>query len=396
MQANLENAIQILLIGTSFGVCLFMLIHLVWLKRSKSSSYYLAIFFIANLCNQFDEWFWHLKIWLFAPWLTNSYIPFLYLLAPSFYLYVKHLTLINQKVHLRRELKHLLGFGVGTMMCMPYFLLDDDIKLTRLSSPPGTLDHLGLITWGPTMALFLLLPFSFAYLLVITQLLTRHLHTIKGYFSNIENRDLSWVRWSVIALVISFVVSVVRLFLPPEYSEVGWQNIVFLCFELIWLLIVGVLAVNQRPIYADSQESEVAKSNTESKDEKYQNSPMHDIDIDRIKSKLTNAMSEGIYADPNLTLRKLSDLTGVTEIRISQVLNTSMSVGFYDFVNSWRIEAACIEMRQTNANLLEIAFAVGFNSRSTFNQAFKKHMGNTPSSYRKQLSNTEYAKSNVK
>lgn len=389
MQANLENAIQILLIGSTFGVCLLMLVHLIWLKKSNSSLRYLTIFFIANLCNQIDEWFWYLKIWQLVPWLTNVYIPFLYLLAPSFYLYVKHLTLLEQKVHVRRELKHLLGFCVGTMMCMPYFLLDDEIKLARLSSPSGSLEHLGVITWGPTIALLLLLLFSFVYLLVITQLLTRHLRTIKGYFSNIENRDLSWIRWSVIALVIAFVVSVVRLFLPPEYSEVGWQNIVFLCFELIWLLIVAVLAVNQRPIYANSQESEVVKRNTESKDTKYQNSPMQDIDIDRIKSKLKNAMSEGIYADPNLTLRKLSDLTGVTEIRISQVLNISMSVGFYDFVNSWRIEAACTEMKQTNANLLEIAFTVGFNSRSTFNQAFKKHTGNTPSSYRKQLSKVD-------
>lgn len=185
--------------------------------------------------------------------------------------------------------------------------------------------------------------------------------------------------------MVTLVVSGVRIFLPPHLSEMGWQNIVFLSVELTWLLVVGILSIHQRPIYENAIESERAAQCTSDNDTKYQNSPMSPEDVTRLQAKLTLAMQENLYSDPNLTLRKLSDITGIAEIKISQVLNTEMNMGFYDFINSWRIQAACKQMEFADKTILDIAFDVGFNSRSTFNQAFKKHTQTTPSAFRKQL-----------
>lgn len=104
----------------------------------------------------------------------------------------------------------------------------------------------------------------------------------------------------------------------------------------------------------------------------------------RIALKLKKAMEEDkLQLNPSLTLRKLSDMTGIAENNISQVLNMKIGMGYYDFINYWRIQSACEKLKQSNNSLLDITYAVGFNSRSTFNLAFKKHTGKTPSEYRK-------------
>ena len=40
---------------------------------------------------------------------------------------------------------------------------------------------------------------------------------------------------------------------------------------------------------------------------------------------------------------------------------------------------------KSKVTVLEILYEVGFNSKSSFNTAFKKHTGNTPTAYRNSL-----------
>jgi len=61
-------------------------------------------------------------------------------------------------------------------------------------------------------------------------------------------------------------------------------------------------------------------------------------------------------------------------------------------VNSYRIEEAkkfFSDPVNRKKTVLEILYEVGFNSKSVFNNAFKKHTGITPTQFRKiqQLSN---------
>jgi AraC-like DNA-binding protein len=74
------------------------------------------------------------------------------------------------------------------------------------------------------------------------------------------------------------------------------------------------------------------------------------------------------YLDSNFNLAKLSKLVRVPDYQLSQVLNVGMKTSFYDLVNQYRVES--------------LAYRVGFNSKSTFNTAFKKITGKTPSVYR--------------
>lgn len=70
------------------------------------------------------------------------------------------------------------------------------------------------------------------------------------------------------------------------------------------------------------------------------------------------------------------------------LINHQLDQHFYDFVNTYRIENAMGILKDSSKSkvtALEILYEVGFNSKSSFNTAFKKHTGNTPTSLRKAL-----------
>ncbi len=94
-----------------------------------------------------------------------------------------------------------------------------------------------------------------------------------------------------------------------------------------------------------------------------------------------------LYRNPNLTITDIAKETGVSERAITDAINTCLGQNFRTFVNSYRIEAvkkALLDPGEENKTILEIAFSLGFNSKSTFNDLFKRVVGVTPSKFRKQ------------
>jgi len=82
------------------------------------------------------------------------------------------------------------------------------------------------------------------------------------------------------------------------------------------------------------------------------------------------------YRDSSLTLTGLSKQLSITMCYLSQIVNESFNQNFNDFINSYRIkESQYLLLDHSNGKMtvLEIAYKVGFNSKSAFNTAFKKH-----------------------
>jgi AraC-like DNA-binding protein len=103
------------------------------------------------------------------------------------------------------------------------------------------------------------------------------------------------------------------------------------------------------------------------------------------KRLLTRFMEEQKpYLDSQLTLQKLAMLSNIPAYRISDILNKHLGINFFDFINRYRVEEwkRQIADAPTSRTIQETAFQVGFNSKSSFNTAFKKHTGQTPSEYR--------------
>ncbi len=96
------------------------------------------------------------------------------------------------------------------------------------------------------------------------------------------------------------------------------------------------------------------------------------------------------YTHP-LSLSLLSEELHLSKYYISHLFSDKLGVGFNDYINSLRVSAACRFLSQTEDSVTEISEAVGFSTLRTFNRAFLRHAGATPSAYRKNKSVTTAA-----
>jgi AraC-like DNA-binding protein len=97
-------------------------------------------------------------------------------------------------------------------------------------------------------------------------------------------------------------------------------------------------------------------------------------------------MEKKLYREPLLTLKDVAEKASVPAHYVSQILNEKLNEKFYDYINRYRIEE-CKRILSTHAQnektILEILYDVGFNSKSVFNNAFKKYVGMTPSEFKR-------------
>ncbi|MEZ5947171.1 MAG: AraC family transcriptional regulator [Hyphomonas sp.] len=91
------------------------------------------------------------------------------------------------------------------------------------------------------------------------------------------------------------------------------------------------------------------------------------------------------YLDPALSLPDLAAQMKTTPRELSELINQALGLHFFDFVNRYRIERAKEMLAAGDQTVLEILYAVGFNSKSSFNTAFRKHANMTPTRYRQSL-----------
>lgn len=87
-------------------------------------------------------------------------------------------------------------------------------------------------------------------------------------------------------------------------------------------------------------------------------------------------------SNKNLSLSVLERDLHVSKYYISHVMSQKLHIGFNDYVNSLRISNACKHLQKSDKSITEISEIVGFNTLRTFNRAFFKQMGMTPSDYR--------------
>ena len=84
----------------------------------------------------------------------------------------------------------------------------------------------------------------------------------------------------------------------------------------------------------------------------------------------------------DLSLDRIAHHCHISKYYISHVMRNKLHIGFNDYINSLRISNACKHLKKTDKSITEISDIVGFNTLRTFNRAFLKQMGMTPSEYR--------------
>lgn len=94
------------------------------------------------------------------------------------------------------------------------------------------------------------------------------------------------------------------------------------------------------------------------------------------------------YLDQDLSLKSLAERLDISSGYLSQIINQYEEKNFFDFVNGHRVNEVKQKITDSafdHLSLLGIAYESGFKSKSTFNLAFKKLSGMTPTAYKKQI-----------
>lgn len=112
--------------------------------------------------------------------------------------------------------------------------------------------------------------------------------------------------------------------------------------------------------------------------------------IDKIEVKsnndvLMNKIIEMINAhidDPNLNVEMLGQEVGISRAHLHRKMKDMIGVSPSDFIRNIRLRKACELLKDTDNDVTQIAYSIGFTSQTHFSTAFKKFMGVSPSEYR--------------
>lgn len=385
-------------------------------EERKDHSHAMAAFFAANLMTSVPEivGFFHPGKHIDLGEMLST--PFLMLLGPAIFFYARALV-APEVVRLgRRDLWHLAPFAAvliaviaitpivhGAMAVVEAALTSQSSAsneiLSRMAQPPASPERPPLtpaiiVVVGVSVAIVLsFIVLTTSYILRTLRLLARYRRSKYDFFAAIEGRSLTWFEWFIGVMAIIWFVNMAIIL---DDMTVEWLNLspdTSSIIETCWVYVLSFMVLWQQAIFKPYRhfhppqpvEPEVGDG-ISTNGGKYQRSALDDERSRRIASKVEKAMAEEkLYRNQGITLRHLSDHTRVPENYLSQVLNEYLGRNFYEFINHWRIKDACRLLADDAFSIIEIGEEVGFNSRSTFNAAFKKETGLTPSEYRANL-----------
>ena len=294
----------------------------------------------------------------------------LYLIGPLFYLYI--VTLITSNTLNIRKLIHFVPFTLLLFFYLVYYIME--LPLHNLSKI------------SPYITQCLLLHFLF-YNFISFFKLQKYSSIIKETFSNIDKINLCWLKILTVGFItISMSGVVFSLFVGRGYILWGLISILFSLF----LYIMGYYSLKQPEIISGVLKI-YTDTTTKKSSGKYLKTSLKQEDITKFIQRIEHFMRNNKpYLENSITLQKLSSYIKIPSHHLSQIINDKFNMNFYEFINSWRIKKAKELLHSDSCRhmtISAIAFDIGFNSISTFNSAFKKNTGQTPSQYRSEIRN---------
>ena len=207
--------------------------------------------------------------------------------------------------------------------------------------------------------------------------LKKYNEILKTEYSSLEKKKLNWLTFLVAGFILIWIGGYYNYlaFILKLSFGISWEFIILLIF--IFANAIVFMGLKQPEIFSGIVQKDTSP--------KYAKTPLPDETKDEYLEKLLDYMkNEKPYLNPTLTITEVSEKISIPARYLSQVINTSLNQNFYDFVNSFRIEESKYFFRNnSNDTVLEVLYEVGFNSKSSFNRAFKKYTGVTPSEFRK-------------
>lgn len=147
----------------------------------------------------------------------------------------------------------------------------------------------------------------------------------------------------------------------------------------LFMFVIGYFSLNQPEVFR----MPIVAKNILEKDR------LGKTEAEELKAKLDTLINKDeLFLQSSLTLKELAEKLDTSSNNLSWLLNKVYQTSFYDYINQKRIESFLTKIQQgehQHRTLFALAMDVGFNSKSTFNKAFKTITRNTPKDFIKKM-----------
>jgi AraC-like DNA-binding protein len=302
------------------------------------------------------------------------YAPAQFLIAPAFYFYIRVVSAFGRVSLNRRDAVHLV----------PAFCVFS-LALLHLGTDFAWTDSALWLLWCAQIGGYVLA----SMLLIKRQMdLLPHLFSFRG---GTHEQRLQRLLLITALIWLSISVQLIAEFTVGPSAE---TTIPFFTARSVALLAVCLTVLLPTPLLPLPAAVPLSNESLDvGKKAKYAKSAVDADAAERIASRVRLALrDEALVTNPALSLQDLSAKLGIPAHKLSQTLNGYMQTSFFDAVNAARVDIVKARVDQgSDQTFLALATEAGFNSKSTFNVAFKKATGMTPSEYRKSAALTSHA-----
>jgi AraC-like DNA-binding protein len=305
-------------------------------------------------------------------------------MGPTLYLYVK--TAIYDDFTLKvKHLVHTIPYAIACLVMIPNFFSVDNASKQLWYDNFTDVPELTFIHFMTSIQLGF-------YLLVIYKHLIRYRKIVVENYSDADRLNKSWLTQLIYLFTLSYIIGLGRMYFRfsdfYEYERLVLTILITsVLLSICWILwqalhkpnlftgVSSTIEVIDEQVASQEKSGDPTISVIET--EKY----------DAIVLRLRGYMQQSKpFLDPSLSVETLAEKINLPSSELSLIINRVIGQHFFDFVNSYRINLAgeiLIANEPQLKTVLEILYEVGFNSKSSFNTAFKKHLLMTPSQYRK-------------
>jgi AraC-like DNA-binding protein len=346
-----------------------------------------------------------------APHLLRTFSPFMYLCAPFFYLFIRN-TIFGKSGLTLKDTIHFVPFLIHFLDLIPFYFQSLEVKSVlaeTIVSDPSKFNFQGS---G-------LIPIQFHYLFRI------FLQT--GYFVyafylvyKLRSEQLKTSKDSLPSdLILLFVAMGWMVFFQLSYSvfeiwtessgiDLSGEKYIIRRISLLGLFFLNIY-VNFKPGFlkvfgsitgVSVQEQQFVNTQTdlpqlpEHLEQECNASPespdcFAQVDTSQYKMFIVAALEEEkLFKQNGMTLNNFASQVNLSPKLLSLIINREFGKGYNEFLNQYRIDFAISKIEEgylDDYTLEALGEISGFNSRTTFFNAFKKEKGYSPSEYWKKF-----------
>jgi AraC-like DNA-binding protein len=324
------------------------------------------------------------------------YVPFqqLFILPPVLYFYFK--TLLDKSFKFStKDYIHFIPAIIYLIYSIVIFL-SDKVFLNQYYFYEDGKDK-DFSSWYQIAGLF-----SLSYYLAQSLKTYNNYRTITYHIVSFADSVMfKWAKRFLLAFIMLITIRILFFIVNPEWDEFGNKFWYYVSFSVLFYYmsisgytnsIISATSFKDSPLNLDADfnfeadnpggiELPLAITENDNLGEDKDEIPDFDLWKEKIEALM---LVDKMYENPELVISDLSPKLNAHSKRISQVINQGFNMNFNDFVNHHRIRAVIQKIEEGEHNLqtlLSLAFECGFNSKSTFNRAFKRATSLNPKKY---------------